>query len=466
MTSDWKPRLRPGLRWESLQLSPEEGFLLSRVDGSTSVDGLRQLTGLSEARVSEVLHKLAHSGAIDPAPARTALHAVVDLTAEDPPAPRARRHEIEDIDDDDDDDLIQRALAEIKMDPSLLGEDTDEGEPVDDPPAPVLRTGRPAPAPIPPVGEAFDKGPELLASDDIDDHVDPQPQDDADDGGADDGGTARDQDNAEQARDEDGVRDGHAGSGDEEKPEEGEAEEAEVEEGNYRKLFETKLHGLPQEEREKLARVENGPTLLALCFDPVPSVIASLMENSEVGFPHARLVARYHRTPQGLEAIFSKRPELARDSQVQRWMLANPMLADTHLKRILQPRPLLQVYRWSLSRDLPEHNRGKVRHMFRNKWGTADGEERANLVWSCEGRCLQFLIGMQLDSKATTLLCARSIHSVMLVQSLCRFTATPPPLLAHLARQPLVKRQPNLRTMIMQHPNCPSDLKRSMRSPG
>jgi hypothetical protein len=103
--------------------------------------------------------------------------------------------------------------------------------------------------------------------------------------------------------------------------------------------------------------------------------------------------------------------------------------------------------------------------MFRHKWGVADGEERANLVWSCEGRCLQALTGLQLDSKATTLLCARSIHSVMLVQSLCRFSATPPPLLAHLARQPVVKRQPNLRTLITQHPNCPTELKRSLRSP-
>jgi hypothetical protein len=141
-------------------------------------------------------------------------------------------------------------------------------------------------------------------------------------------------------------------------------------------------------------------------------------------------------------------------------LLANPMLGDAQFKKVLQPKPLAQIYKWALSRDLPERNRQKVRLMLRTKWGVADGEERATLIWSTEGRCLQYLIGLQIDSKATTLLCARSIHSVMLIQSLARFTATPPPLLNHLARQPIVKRQPNLRTMIMQHPNCPSELKR------
>jgi hypothetical protein len=442
MSTDWKPRVRPGVRWESLHLTPEEGFLLSRVDGTTSVTTLRHLTGMTEEKVVEVLSRLEQHGAIEPGPARTALHSAPEMTIEEV-APRGRRHDIADVGADDlddlegdDADLIRRAMAELQLDPSLLGDDTDEGAAVDDdePAATTPRLMRPEAAPA-----------------DADDDESPTQAE---------AGTVAD------SHDE-GDDDGEGEEGEEGGEKEGEDDEAgaAVEEGNFRKLFETQLHGLPQEEREQLARTADGPTLMALCFDPVPYVISGLMENPQVGYPHARLIARYHRTPQGLEAIFGKRPELARDAQVQRWMLANPMLADTHLKRLLSPKPLAQVYKWSLSRDLPEHNRGKVRTMFRNKWGTADGEERANLVWSCEGRCLQFLTGLQLDSKATTLLCARSIHSVMLVQSLCRFTATPPPLLAHLARQAVVKRQPNLRTMIMQHPNCPADLKRSLRMP-
>lgn len=445
--TDWKPRVRAGLRWESLHLTAEEGFLLSRVDGSTSVEGLRHLTGLSHGQVSAMLARLSASGAIEPAPAAshgavdvaaTALHERVDLTFEE--TPRQVRHDVDDIDDDDDDEaLIQAALASMNLDASLEGDATDEGDAIVDDdvlPAATLNSHHAATRVEDPADDAAN------AADDAADDAREEAAADA----------AAENDAATEAADkEEAAADDEADS------------EVEVEEGNYRKLFETQLHPLPQEEREELARTGRGPTLLALCFDPVPHVIARLMENSEVGFPHARLIARYHRTPQGLDVIF-KRSEFPRDTQVQRYLLANPMLNDPQLKRVLQPKPLAQVYKWSLSRELPEKNRTKVRQMLRSKWSVSDGEERANLVWATEGRCLQYLVGLQLDSKATTLLCQRSIHSVMLIQSLSRFTATPPPLLAHLARQPLVKRQPNLRTMIMQHPNCPSDIKRNKKA--
>jgi hypothetical protein len=257
-----------------------------------------------------------------------------------------------------------------------------------------------------------------------------------------------------------------AGEGEEGKGEDGEAKETEEEketaavaEANYRKLFETQLHDLPLEEREKLARTESGPVLLALCFDPVPGVIHGIFENPQVGFPHARLVARHHRTPQGIEAVFT-RAELARDAQVQRWLMANPMLQDAHFKKLLGPKRIGVIYKWALSRDLPEKNRQKVRNTLRAKWGTAEGDERANLIFTTEGRVLQMLIGLPLDSMTVQQLCARTIHSVMLVQNLARFASTPPALLTHLLRQATVKRQVHLRTMIFQHPNCPSTEKR------
>ena len=421
---DWKPRVRAGLRWESLPLTAEEGFLLSRMDGMTSVQGLQQVTGLSQGQVRAMLAKLSATGAIEPAPVAPSLEPTSAPAIENATTSRPAPMTVEvtpDVVSDalagphDDQALIQAALASLNLDDSLEGDPTDEGDAVleDDDDAGLsmgAAGGVPrAPADAAPMGE----GPEAdIAADDSD---------------------------VLAAEAEDSAVD--------------------VEEGNHRKLFETRLHPLPPEEREALARTASGSTAMALCFDPVPQVIARLMENSDVGFPHARLIARYHRTPQGLDAIF-KRSEFPRDSQVQRYLLSNPMLSEPQLKRVLQPKPLVQVYKWALSRELPETNRVKVRQLLRSKWGVSDGEERANLVWSTEGRCLQYLVGLQLDSKATTLLCQRSIHSVMMIQSLARFTATPPPLLAHLARQPVVKRQPNLKTMIMQHPNCPSELKR------
>ena len=70
------------------------------------------------------------------------------------------------------------------------------------------------------------------------------------------------------------------------------------------------------------------------------------------------------------------------------------------------------------------------------------------------------LLGQPIDQKTAALLCARNVYPVSLIQSLARFPATPPSVLAHLLKQPLVKRQAHLRSMLLQHPNVPSEAKR------
>ena len=70
------------------------------------------------------------------------------------------------------------------------------------------------------------------------------------------------------------------------------------------------------------------------------------------------------------------------------------------------------------------------------------------------------LAGMTFDGRMTSLLASRSIHSTLLIQNLARFLATPSVLLAKLLKQPTVRRQPQLRTMLLRHPNMPSDMKR------
>lgn len=471
--SEWKPKVRSGLKWESLTLSAEEGFLLSRLDGSTPVESLTHLTGMSPGQIDSALQKLSNSGAIDPppAPARRAPAPVPIPSA--PPRGRvplmSADASAEAADDDDAAAAIRAALDEASTDAlhlpqlaALDGDDTDEGAAVTDP-AP-----REVDAAVDDDGSVDGSN-----SDDDDDlFAEAEAQAEADNETAraardDDGAPSPEEPEAERGEDAKGEdAKGEDGKDEEGKDEEGEAKETEEEketaavaEANYRKLFETQLHDLPLEEREKLARTESGPVLLALCFDPVPGVIHGIFENPQVGFPHARLVARHHRTPQGIEAVFT-RAELARDAQVQRWLMANPMLQDAHFKKLLGPKRIAVIYKWALSRDLPEKNRSKVRNTLRAKWGTAEGDERANLIFTTEGRVLQMLIGLPLDSMTVQQLCARTIHSVMLVQNLARFASTPPALLTHLLRQATVKRQVHLRTMIFQHPNCPSTEKR------
>lgn len=227
----------------------------------------------------------------------------------------------------------------------------------------------------------------------------------------------------------------------------------------YRKLYETQLAHLTRDER--LARVSGAiePELSAFCFDAEPVVIHRLFESSHAGLAHARLVASHHRTSTGLE-ILTKHQSLLNDGQVQRLLLRNGMLPQSLFTRILQPKRLPDIYRTSLSHDIPERTKVWSKNLLRQKWPVAQPEERVELLWQTEARVLPTLQGCHIDAKTTVLLCKRPIVSVILVRNFATWAATPPPLIAHMLKQPLVKRMPQLRNMLLRHPNTPSEAKR------
>jgi hypothetical protein len=120
----------------------------------------------------------------------------------------------------------------------------------------------------------------------------------------------------------------------------------------------------------------------------------------------------------------------------------------------------VEVYRVSIDRDVADRTRGAAKSLFKTKFSVATPEEKFEVIWSTEGRVLPALLGQTIDQKTTALFCARPLTSVMLIQAFCRFPATPPGILAHILKQPLVQRQPHLRNMALVHPNVPSDVKR------
>jgi hypothetical protein len=97
---------------------------------------------------------------------------------------------------------------------------------------------------------------------------------------------------------------------------------------------------------------------------------------------------------------------------------------------------------------------------MRKKYQNAPSEERADLVQRTEGRCLIYMTGCAFDAKMTSILCGRPYNSVLFIQNLAKFSATPPALLAHLMKQAFVRKHAPLKKMILQHPNCPGDVKR------
>ena len=229
-----------------------------------------------------------------------------------------------------------------------------------------------------------------------------------------------------------------------------------VDEVNFRRVYETHFRQLEIGERQDSALHVTGSELFALCFDPAPEVIASLLDNAHFGLDHARVVALHHKNPAGLE-ILARRAQLLRDGHVQRRLLQNMQTPETVLDRVLRVKRLLDVYRLSIDRELPERNRLKVRARLRPCFANAEPEERAALIIKTEGRCLVGLSGCTFDARTTQILCHQSFLSPLFIQNLARFSATPPVLIQKLLRSPTVQRQPQLRSLLLRHSNSGGD---------
>jgi len=225
--------------------------------------------------------------------------------------------------------------------------------------------------------------------------------------------------------------------------------------GTHRQLFETRLRHLPPDQRAALARSAQEPELSALCFDPMPKVVAALMENPRLAGVHARLVARHHPTGAGLEAL-AARAAFAMDPGVQGALLGNPVLPRDLYRRIWSGKRLLVQFQVASDRDCPEQTRAAARDQLRASFNQRPGEERVELILTTEGRCLAALTGLTVDGRTTALLCRRSYASTLLIQNIAAWSAAPPQLIAHLLRQDLVRRNPGLRLQLERHPNAPA----------
>lgn len=223
-------------------------------------------------------------------------------------------------------------------------------------------------------------------------------------------------------------------------------------------LYRERFHHLSSDERVSIAATANGATLSALCYDPMPAVIRQVMENPRAGLEQARLIAAHHQNSAGLEFLLAH-AELMRDTQVQRLLWRNPQLNEGQLRRLTQSKRLLELWKLSVSREATSQTRTNTARLLRTRFTSAPAEERVELIFTTEGRALAGLAGIPVDGKTTSLLCARTYSSMLLVQNIAHWASAPPQLISHLIKQPLVMRQPRLRTMLAQHPNAPADAK-------
>ncbi|MBX3212744.1 MAG: hypothetical protein KF850_11970 [Labilithrix sp.] len=472
-----RPRIL-GARVAGLRLTPEERFLMARIDGARSVSDLAHVTGIEAARVEQIVSKLAFEGAVDLGEPKAA-----------PPLAG-----IAGLEDGGTTSMAELAAA-LGMDPSTFA--ADEPAPPSTPPSArprprvQLRRREPAPPIAPPPApepvqhlDAFDdlppapahepaleSGLELGSSPDLEavaGLVERMPARRASDPDLPEMLTALDDAALEAFGEGEGaaaeleeVRDDAAGEP--AAPIDPKADEISraVAERNYRQVYEKRWHELTVDQRIAGAHTAKGTDLLALCFDADPRVIGAILENAACGLDHVRLIAFHHRTGTGLE-IVARRQDWLRDLLVERRLLRNPMIGEIVLGRVMGPKRLFPTYKIAIDRDIPELTRIKCRGYLRQKWQTAPSEERADLLLRTEGRCLILMTGCTFDAKTTAILCGRPINSVMFVQSIAKFGSSPPALLAHLFKQAFVRKSPPLKKMLLAHPNMPGDVKRGV----
>ncbi len=404
-----------GSALSGLPLTPEEGFVLSRIDGRLSVRDLVALTGIDEPRIEQIVQKLAAHGAVDFEAESSKGMLSAELLPEAAPSDPGTA-------------TFADFASVLGLDPSSFAAADPRGA-IEAPPAPptepiALEPHEPR-SNYPPPADPLE-----------DEERDPKSEE----------STAEATDQA--------VTDAAQGDADEKSEADDDADER-----NYRQVYETRFHALSTEMRILVAKTTKGPDLLALCLDPDPKVIAAILENPTTGLEQVRLIALHHRTGTGLEMI-SRRSELLRDVQVDRRLLKNPQAGDVVLGRVFATKRLFQTYKIAIDRDVPELTRAKGRGFLRQKFQSSPPEERADLVLRTEGRCLAMMTGCTFDAKMTGILCGRAYNSVLFIQNLAKFSATPPNLLAHLMKQPFVRKNVPLKRLLLQHPNMPGDVKR------
>ncbi|MBX3188786.1 MAG: hypothetical protein KF819_17340 [Labilithrix sp.] len=414
----------------SLRLTPEEDFVLSRIDGNLSVHDLVALTGMEGARVEQIVNKLARQGAV-------ALEADSSgYLPADPGSSPALGSKPRLAEADETASLADFAAA-LGMDPSAFvaaeGPRAVREEPIAEHRV-ESRSNYPPPA-VDPASSAVLPAAEEAAEEpaSTEQLIELGPADEVHD-------------------DDDDARAAAEAEPDTVTPED---------ERNYRKIYETRFHRLPTDQRVHLAQTSQGPDLYALCLDADARIIAAILENPTCGLQHVRLIAFHHRTGTGLEMI-SRRAEWIRDILVERRLLRNPQCGEQVLGRIMSSKRLFQTYKIAIDREIPELTRSRGRGYVRTKWQNAAAEERADLIIRTEARCLTVMIGCNFDAKTTGILCGRQYNSVIFIQNLAKFAATPPGLLAHLIKQPFVRKIAPLRKLLLQHPNMPGEVKRQM----
>ena len=138
-------------------------------------------------------------------------------------------------------------------------------------------------------------------------------------------------------------------------------------------------------------------------------------------------------------------------------LLRNVQEPPALLQRIFHQRRLIDLFQLSVGREMPEKSSlPPAARRCAGAWSSGMSEEKVDVLVRTEGRLLAQLVGLAMDQKSAALFCHRTVTSLLLVQNLARWAGTPPSVLAHLLKQTVVRNQPQVKMLLLRHPNLPS----------
>jgi hypothetical protein len=410
--TDWRPKPNTNIDPGRVQLTSEEGFVLSRLDGETTIGILTQLTGLSTDRIHVIMNRLMDEGAVS-------------------------------------EDDLPDSFDRVHVDRPPMSQNPPASKP-----------------PLPPTGEQESNPDEASHPHHPPDNDNTNDNDDYDDDDDD-----YDYDYDYDDDDDDDDDDDYDYDDDDDDSEEG-ADEAEVIEPDredekatidLRNFYKTNLQHLPLKERGDLASSGSGETLMALCLEKDPSVCRRLFDNRNFDMRHARLIAKHQKSTTTLDVLV-RHARFLRDIQVQSHLFRNPMLSETMFHRIVKSKRMAGLYRLAISQEATERVRRSAKNMLRTRFQYGSPEERIDLFFKTEGRCLLMIAGIGIDGRTAQLMCTRSYHSRILVQNLAKWPPLPTRVITHLVKQPAVRRQATIRNALLSHPNTSRQLKAQFKS--
>lgn len=216
------------------------------------------------------------------------------------------------------------------------------------------------------------------------------------------------------------------------------------------------------EERLERAKIsDDDEELCALCFEPSVQIIIALVRNPKFKVRHARLIAHYHRSTTGLDAMASFRHDLMNDRIVRMLITMNELAGPQVMNAALTSTTPFGVANIAMGHEATAKAKQLARERVQNILSSGDVDSVMYLILESGGRILGCLGDRMLPQGVINRLYKMPDISEELASNLARWPGLPHGLIDHLLQQRSVRRNTAIKAKLLTHRNSSRD-----RTPG